>query len=415
MPGNTMLGNTVPGKLRTPLVLIAGMLLGAGTTVGYSVLAARPAPDLPWQQAALFAEVYERVRRDYIEDIPADRLIADAVRGMTAGLDPFSSYLTAKEYAEMRMGASGEYSGIGIEIAAQEGAIKVVAALDQSPASRAGIRAGDVIEAVNGIAVDPNNPDLAIDSLRGPPGSRVQISVLRASEPKPLTFDLIRRKVHVQSVQAEMLEPGFAYLRIGQFSETTADDFAAALQTLQNAANLQGAVVDLRGNPGGVLEAAVAVADQFLDDGVIVTAQGRAIDANLDLRAHPGDALDGAPVVVLVNGGSASAAEILAGALKDHGRAQLIGQKTFGKGSVQTVVSLEQGGALKLTTARYSTPSGASIHQLGIEPNIELNNIAKAPQATDTQSELLRRDAELRIALDTLKKTAATRTTHLNR
>jgi len=395
-------------KLRTPLVLITGIMLGAGATMGYTVMAARPAPSLPWQQAALFAEVYERVRRDYIEEVPAERLVEDAVRGMTGGLDQYSTYLSAKEYAEMRMGTSGEYSGIGIEVETQAGNIKVVAAIEGSPAARAGIRAGDVIAAVDGIAIDPDNLGVAIDSLRGPPGSHVQITVRRNGAPAPLSFDLVRRKVHVQSVKSEMLEPGFAYVRINQFSETTADDFAAALQALKQDPHLRGAVLDLRNNPGGVLEAAVEVADQLLDKGVIVTAQGRAADAGFDMRAEPGDALDGAPVVVLVNGGSASAAEIVAGALKDHHRAQLIGQKTFGKGSVQTVVSLEQGGALKLTTARYLTPSGASIHELGIAPDIELKDIADAPAATESQAPLVKRDAEVRIALDALKKSAPT-------
>jgi carboxyl-terminal processing protease len=322
---------------------------------------------------------------------------------MLSGLDQYSTYMDAHEYEEMRMNTSGAYSGVGIEVSLTEQQLKVVAVIDDSPAARAGIRGGDVIETIDAIAVEPTKLNAAADRLRGKPGAHVTLLIRRANTPQRLAFDLVRRKVQVHSVKAELLEPGYAYVQVSQFSETTADDFSATLKTLQSGAPLRGLVLDLRNNPGGVLEAAVSVADEFLDNGVIVTAQGRAVGADFVMQAHPGDSLNGAPLVMLVNGGSASASEIVAGALQDHRRAQLIGQTTYGKGTVQTVTSLAQGGALKLTTSRYHTPSGASIQQHGITPDIVLADIAAAPPAKPNASRLLRGDAEIRIALDKLK------------
>jgi carboxyl-terminal processing protease len=229
------------------------------------------------------------------------------------------------------------------------------------------------------------------------------LTIGRADSPQSLQFDLTRRKVLLHSVKAELLEPGYGYVRVTQFTETTADDFLAAIKGLQKTNPVRGLVLDLRNNPGGVLEAAVAVADVFLDSGVIVTAEGRATGADFAMEAQPGDLLNGAPIAVLVNGGSASASEIVAGALKDHARAQLVGQTTYGKGSVQTVVSLEQGGALKLTTSRYHTPSGATIQKRGITPDVVLSNLAHTQPTDSGQSKLLTDDAELRVALETVK------------
>jgi carboxyl-terminal processing protease len=379
------------------------MLLGVGLTFGYSVWAARNTPALAWQQASLFAEVYERVRRDYIEDIPATRLMDGAVRGLVSGLDQYSTYLDAREYDEMRLNTGGAYSGVGIEISLDEGLLKVAATIDDSPAARAGIRGGDIVLAVDGIAVDPLHLEGAVDRLRGKPGEHVKLTIGRADSPQSLQFDLTRRKVLLHSVKAELLEPGYGYVRVTQFTETTADDFLAAIKGLQKTNPVRGLVLDLRNNPGGVLEAAVAVADVFLDSGVIVTAEGRATGADFAMEAQPGDLLNGAPIAVLVNGGSASASEIVAGALKDHARAQLVGQTTYGKGSVQTVVSLEQGGALKLTTSRYHTPSGATIQKRGITPDVVLSNLAHTQPTDSGQSKLLTDDAELRVALETVK------------
>jgi carboxyl-terminal processing protease len=296
----------------------------------------------------------------------------------------------------MRNSASGSYSGIGIEVSTREGLIRVVAAVEGSPAERAGVRGGDVIVAIDDRAVDPARLGDAVDRMRGKPGEPLKLTVRRDDAAAPLVFELVRRKVQVHSVKAQLLEPGYAAIRISQFSETTADDFAAAVAQLQAAAPLRGLVIDLRNNPGGVLEAATEIADDFLNDGVIVSADGRAADAKFVLRAHPGDMLLGAPLVVLVNSGSASASEILAGALQDHHRARLLGQVTYGKGLVQTLAPLQQGGALKLTTSRYRTPSGAFIHERGIRPDVTL---AAADATVTVATPLNGIDAELRAAL----------------
>jgi carboxyl-terminal processing protease len=387
-------------KFRTPLIFIVGVVLGAGLTLGFSAWATHSTPTLPWREANLFAEVYESVRRDYIDEIPDERLISSAVRGMASDLDQYSTYMDAREYDEMRMSTSGTYSGVGIEISQSDSQLRVMRVIEDSPAARAGILANDEVVAIDAIAVDPAKLSESVDRLRGKPGAHVVLSIRRSAVPELLKFELVRRKVQIHSVTATMLEPGYAYVQISQFSETTADDFSAALTKLQSAAPLRGLLLDLRNNPGGVLEAAVAVADEFLDSGVIVTAQGRTPGANFTMQANPGDVLNGAPLLVLVNAGSASASEIVAGALQDHRRAQLIGQTTYGKGLVQTVTSLAQGGALKLTTSRYRTPSGASIQQKGIAPDILLNKggVHDAAKATG-----LLADGEVRVALDKLK------------
>jgi carboxyl-terminal processing protease len=376
------------------------MFLGVGLTLGFSAWATRSTPTLPWREANLFAEVYESVRRDYIDAIPDEHLVSSAVRGMVSDLDQYSAYMDAREYDEMRMSTSGTYSGVGIEISLADNQLRVMRVIEDSPAARAGIMASDAVVAIDAIAVDPAKLNESVDRLRGKPGARVVLSIRRSAVPDLLKFDLVRRKVQIHSVTATVLEPGYAYIQITQFSETTADDFSATLTKLQSGAPLRGLLLDLRNNPGGVLEAAVAVADEFLNDGVIMTAQGRAPGADFTMQAHPGDVLNGAPLIVLVNAGSASASEIVAGALQDHRRAQLIGQTTYGKGLVQTVTSLAQGGALKLTTSRYRTPSGASIQQKGIAPDILLN--ASGARDVAKGSGLLA-DGEVRIALDKLK------------
>ncbi len=393
-------------KTRTPIVLTAGILLGVGLTFGIAVGAARSTSGMSWQYINLFTEVYERVRRDYIEEVPEDKLMDAAVRGLVADLDPYTAYMNEKEFEELRVGTAGEYSGVGIEISVEEGAIKVVSAMDDSPAARAGIQGGDMIVAVDDLPVDPAKIDDSVDRMRGKPGAQVKLTVARSGLTERLNFNLVRRKVQVHSVKAHLLEPGFAYMRIVQFSETTAADFASSLANLQKGEGkaLLGLVLDLRNNPGGVLEASAEVADQFLESGVIVTADGRAVDSHFELSATPGDSLHGAPIIVLVNGGSASASEILAGALRDRERATLMGRTTFGKGLVQSVVSLSSGGALKMTTARYRTPSGASIQQRGITPDIELEAVDDATLESRQPAE----DAQVLAALKEVKMRAET-------
>ena len=325
-----------------------------------------------------------------------------------ADLDPHSAFLGPAEFDEIRISTTGEYSGVGIEVALENGAVRVMNPIEDAPAARAGVLAGDTILAVDDVPVDIENLNDTIDRMRGKAGTAVKITIARSEATEPLEFTLARAPVQVHSVQRSLLEPGIGYVRISHFSETTTRDLERALAQLrkQSGAALHGLVLDLRNNPGGVLEAAVGVSDVFLDSGVIVSASGRAADAKFAMDARPGDELGGAPLIVLVNGGSASASEIVAGALKDHNRAQLVGSKTYGKGSVQTVVPLSDGHAIKLTTSRYFTPSGASIHQLGITPDVVVDEATlKAESGIDLEAVRGNpdRDYELRLALGMLK------------
>ena len=326
----------------------------------------------------LLDEVVGRIRREYVEPLPESAFDAAAVKGIVANLDPHSAFLDAAEYDEMRAATTGSYTGVGIEVSATDGRVVVVTPIEGSPAAKAGVRAGDVVLAVNDRPVTADHLDETIGRMRGVPGTRVRLTIGREGEPGPIVFALQRSEVHVHSVRAEPLPGDFGYVRITQFSDSTPDDLVQALSSLMHHAPkrafhpLKGLVLDLRGNPGGVLESAVSVADAFLDEGVIVRADGRTPEARFEMSATPGDALDGQPLVVLVDGGSASGSEIVAGALRDHGRATLMGERTFGKGSVQTVIPLRDGQALKLTTSKYFTPSGISIHERGLEPDIAI-------------------------------------------
>jgi carboxyl-terminal processing protease len=371
-----------------------------------------PATVLPWEQARLFAEVYERIKREYVDSVDDQQLMEKAIRGMVAALDPHSAFLDTEEFEEIRLSTMGSYPGVGIEVVAEDSAVKVLRPIEGSPADAAGMQSGDLIVKIDNTDV---GADLAgaITRMRGPAGSNVQLTVRRPATGELLDFSLRRAKVDVRSVTQTNLEPGFGYVRITSFSETTADDVARAVAALKrdNPKGLHGLVLDLRNNPGGVLEAGVAVADAFLNEGVIVSADGRTPDARFRMEATPGDLIDGAELVVLVNGGSASASEIVAGALKDHNRAELIGHKTYGKGSVQTVMPLAQGGAIKLTTSRYYTPSGVSIHGKGITPDLVAQGPEEAPAelrvAGKPELPLAARDREVQLALDTLKDHSA--------
>ena len=403
-------------RSRTLVTLGAGIILGFSAALAGNAMAGRqsdeahsPAPTatLPWEEARLFAEVYERIKREYVDEVNDHELMEKAIRGMVAALDPHSAFLDSEEFEEIRLSTTGSYPGVGIEVVAEDAGVKVLRPIEGSPAEQAGMLAGDFIVKIDGADI---GADLAgaINRMRGPAGSAVQLTVRRTGRSELLNFSLRRAKVEVRSVAQQGLDPGYGYVRITGFSETTADDVARALAHLKraNPHGLKGLVLDLRNNPGGVLEASVAVADAFLDHGVIVSADGRTPDSQFRMDATPGDLTDGAPMVVLVNGGSASAAEILAGALKDHGRAELVGQKTYGKGSVQTVMPLSHGGALKLTTSRYFTPSGASIHEKGILPDVVINGPEEPPGDLDAEAAsvpLIKRDREVRLALEELK------------
>jgi carboxyl-terminal processing protease len=394
-------------KSRTALLLGMGIGLSLGLAGG--VLAdkpAAPADDLPWQDARTLADVLERVKHDYVNPVDDHQLLQAAIRGMVSSLDPYSAYLDGAEYDEVKISSSGQYSGVGIEVSVEDEEVVVVAPFEGSPAATAGIRSGDVIASIDGIPVNTTTLGDTIGRMRGPEGTSVKIGILREGSSEPLEFTLKRSRVELHSVKAEMLQPGMGYVRISQFSETTGEDVDKALKDLRkrNGSALKGLVLDLRNNPGGVLEAAVAVSDTFLDSGVIVTAKGRTPESKFEMDATPGDALNGAPIVILVNGGSASAAEIVAGALKDNHRATLMGRTTFGKGSVQTVIPLDGNRAIKLTTSLYYTPSGISINHRGIAPDIELERDPKPPAVpVPAAAPLLQRDPEVRRALQELK------------
>jgi carboxyl-terminal processing protease len=386
------------------LLVLLGAIAGATGVFATTVLASRDADadGLPWDEVRLLTEVLERVRRDYVETVDDAQLFENAVRGMVTNLDPYSQYLDATAFQDLRASTTGNYSGVGVEVSVREGQVQVVAPIEGTPADRAGIRPGDVIVNIAGIEVEADNAQSAISRLRGPAGTPVALEITREGAADRLRFNLVRSNVQVQSVRARLLEPGYGYLRISQFSETTARDFRAAYAGLVQAnagRKLTGLVLDLRNNPGGVLDAAVTVSDDFLERGLIVTASGRSQDANFRHEARSGDLLEASPLAVIVNGGSASAAEIVAGALKDNGRATIVGGRTFGKGSVQTVVPLSSGRAIKLTTSRYFTPSGASISGSGIAPDVAVDEAAVAP-ANGTATP----DAALDAALGVLKQ-----------
>jgi carboxyl-terminal processing protease len=410
-----MLRGLMIKKSSSVLLLAVGIAIGLSLGLARGVLAGKPAApggDLPWQDARMLAAVLERVKHDYVNPVNDHQLLQAAIRGMVASLDPYSAYLDGDEYDEVKISSSGRYFGVGIELSIEDEQVVVIAPFDGSPAAQAGIRSGDIIVTIDGVPVNTNTLADTIGRMRGAEGSALKIGIMREGHAEPMVFALKRQRVELHSVRAEMLEPGYAYVRISQFSETTGDDLNAALkdQRKRNGAPLKGLVLDMRDNPGGVLEAAVAVADTFLDSGVIVTAKGRTPDSKFEMDATPGDVLNGAPIVVLVNGGSASAAEIVAGALKDQHRAKLMGRTTFGKGSVQTIIPLSDDRAVKLTTSLYYTPSGVSINHRGIAPDIELERDPKPPATpAPADAPLRQRDADVKRALEELKVSPSAR------
>ncbi len=335
------------------------------------------ADTLPLDELRIFSEVFAKVKNDYVESIDDRELIENAIRGMLEGLDPHSAYLDKEHYEDLQEGTSGEFGGLGIEVGMEDGFVKVISPIDDTPAQRAGIKAGDLIikldeKSVKGMALND-----AVKLMRGKPGSDIIITVVREGEDKPKEITITRDVITVKSVRSKMLEPGFGYIRISNFQTHTAEDMRKSLEKLkkENDSGLSGLILDLRNNPGGILNAAVGVSDLFLDNGLIVYTEGRIKDSKLTFTAKPTDMLKDAPIIVLVNGGSASASEIVAGALQDHDRAIIMGERTFGKGSVQTILPMNDEAALKLTTARYFTPSGRSIQASGIEPDIIIENI----------------------------------------
>jgi carboxyl-terminal processing protease len=370
-------------------LLLTGLAAGVLLSIGHGVFAEREATQatLPVEELRTFSDVFGRIKNDYVVEVDDKELIENAIRGMLSGLDPHSSYLDAEQFADLQVGTTGRFGGLGIEVGMEDGFVKVIAPIDGTPAQRAGVQAGDLIIRLDDTPVKGMSLSDAVKVMRGEPGTKIVLTIVREGLDQPIKITITRDVIKVKSVRARTLEPGYGYVRISQFQSTTADNMVDAINSLKkkNNGKLLGLVLDLRNNPGGVLNAAVAVSDAFLTKGLIVYTEGRIADSKLRFNATPDDILDGAPMVVLVNQGSASASEIVAGALQDHKRAIIMGSKTFGKGSVQTILPLSNDTALKLTTARYYTPSGRSIQAEGITPDIELQPVQAAKVDKDIE------------------------------
>jgi carboxyl-terminal processing protease len=371
-------------KKKAIFILSLGIMLGVFMGICGSVFAELDKSDvatdteaLPYEDLRTFTEIFGRIKRDYVEPVSDKKLLEDAVKGMLSGLDPHSAYLVPEEYQELKEGTTGQFGGLGIEVTMENGFIKVVSPIDDTPAQKAGVKTGDLIIKLDDKPVKGMSLTDAVKMMRGEPGSTIVLTIVREGEEAPLKLTLARDIIKVKSVKSRILEKGYGYVRISSFQSGTGDALKGALAALkkENGGNLKGLVLDLRNNPGGVLNAAVEVSDAFLKSGLIVYTEGRIENSEMRFNAAPDDLIDGAPIVVLINAGSASASEIVAGALQDQKRAVIMGEKSFGKGSVQTILPTSNGAAVKLTTARYYTPSGRSIQAEGIEPDVTLARV----------------------------------------
>ncbi|HEY0233809.1 MAG TPA: S41 family peptidase [Afipia sp.] len=354
---------------------------------------ARAAAADTYRQLNLFGDVFDRVRSDYVEKPDDSKLVESAISGMLTGLDPHSSYMDAKSFKDMQVQTRGEFGGLGIEVTMEDGLIKVVSPIDETPASKAGILANDIITNLDDEAVQGLTLNQAVEKMRGPVNTKIRLKIVRKGQDKPIDVTLTRDNIRVRAVRARVEADDIAYIRITSFNEQTTEGLKKEMANLQQQigeSKIKGYIIDLRNNPGGLLEEAVSVSDAFLDRGEIVSTRGRNAEETQRRTAKPGDLAKGKPVIVLINGGSASASEIVAGALQDHKRATLVGTRSFGKGSVQTIIPLGSGnGALRLTTARYFTPSGKSIQAKGIIPDIEVQQDVpdELKSRTDTKGE----------------------------
>ena len=384
---------------KTSLVFL-GVLAGAGLTLlatqPHAVFigsSAKAAASDTYRQLNLFGDVFERVRADYVEKPDDSKLVESAINGMLAGLDPHSSYMDPKSFRDMQVQTRGEFGGLGIEVTMEDGLVKVVAPIDETPAAKAGVMANDIITHLDDEAVQGLTLNQAVEKMRGPVNTKIKLRIMRKGADKPIEVTIVRDVIRVKSVRSHNEGEDIGYIRVTQFNEQTTEGLKKAISDLTTqlgAEKIKGFVVDLRNNPGGLLDQAISVSDAFLDKGEIVSTRGRNAEETQRFNARPGDLTKGKPVIVLINGGSASASEIVAGALQDHKRATLIGTRSFGKGSVQTIIPLGAGnGALRLTTARYYTPSGRSIQAKGITPDIEvLQEVPDDLKArTDTKGE----------------------------
>lgn len=383
--------------LRRELGLIgAGITLGVTMVFGQMVFAdkANTTADLPLDELRAFSEIFGRIKNNYVEPVEDKVLLQNAIRGMLSGLDPHSTYLDLEDFKDLQEGTSGEFGGLGIEVTMEDGFVKVVSPIDDTPAALGGVLAGDLIIRLDDTPVKGMSLSDAVDIMRGEPGSKLLLTIIREGEDKPLKIELTRAIIKVKSVKQRMLEPGYGYIRISTFQSHTGPSLKEAISALkvENDGALNGLVLDLRNNPGGLLNAAVEVSDAFITKGLIVYTEGRVADSEQKFTAKPDDLLKGAPLVVLVNGGSASASEIVAGALQDHRRAVILGTKTFGKGSVQTVMPLTNNTAVKMTTARYYTPSGRSIQAEGIVPDINIEEVKVTASETSEFKPLREQD-----------------------
>lgn len=369
---------------------------GAGTLFEHSAQAVPPRAS-PYRRLGVLSQVMAHIENSYVDSLDEDRLIDGAIRGMVGTLDPHSSYLNAEEYALLESDTTGQFGGVGVEIDSRGDYLTVIAPIPGSPAARAGVRAGDEILAIEGRDARGLEVDEAVRRMRGAPGSHVRVTFRRRGVEDPMRLDLVREIVHVSSVESHLLEDGVGYVNLKSFQERSSEEVDRALDELTRASNgrLRGLVLDLRNDPGGLLDEAILIADEFLNDGVIVSTRGRDGSAQDEARAHSAGTRPDFPIVVIVNEYTASAAEIVAGALQDHHRAMLVGTRTFGKGSVQTVIDLPDGGALKLTIARYFTPSGRSIQAQGIAPDVQVEDVtlpdppaAGSPEAPERERDL---------------------------
>lgn len=379
-------------------------LIGIGYFGGQGLQKVSAGSRDPYEGLEAFTNVLAVVQKNYVEEVGTQKLVDGAINGMLSALDPHSSYLTPESYRELQVDTEGSFGGLGIEITVRDGVLTVVAPIEDTPAYRAGVKAGDQIIKIEGELTKDMSLVDAVKKMRGPKGSKVTVSFRREGTPRLIDFHLAREVIKIQSVKSKTLEKGYGYVRITQFQDRTGSDLDAALSKLtQESGKLDGLVVDLRNDPGGLLSQAVKVSDTFLDSGLIVYTEGRLDNQKQKYFAHPGGQAE-IPLVVIVNGGSASASEIVAGALQDHGRAVVVGTKTFGKGSVQTILPMESGAALRLTTAMYFTPSGRSIQVTGITPDVLVDN---APVATGERSQREVREENLRGHFDRPARGAA--------
>jgi carboxyl-terminal processing protease len=370
-------------KNKNIYLLSLGVALGGIVGISSTVLAqaetqteatAQVSDALPLEDLKAFTEIFGRIKQDYVEPVSDKKLLEDAIRGMLSGLDPHSAYLVADEFQELKEGTTGQFGGLGIEVSMENGFVKVVSPIDDTPAQRAGIKAGDLIIRLDDKPVKGMSLADAVKSMRGAAGSKILLTIVREGLDTPLKISIIRDVIKTKSVKSKLLDKNYGYVRISSFQSATGENLKEGLAALkkENGGNLNGLVLDLRNNPGGVLNAAVEVSDAFMKNGLIVYTKGRIANSEMRFNAAPDDLIDEAPMVVLINAGSASASEIVAGALQDSKRASIMGEKSFGKGSVQTILPTSNGSAVKLTTARYYTPSGRSIQAEGIEPDIAL-------------------------------------------